>query len=138
MLLLMPAGVVADPKVLSDLELDAITAAGVLVDVSSVAAASGDLTRTATDAKNFAFAAKHLDLGIGFTKGQALACCGDDAEVNVDSAAVGIGDIVHDIAHAVEHDGRPLAYGLSVGFVIAVSLKEYLGTARHKHMTMSD
>jgi len=137
MLLMMPAAVVAEPKVLSDIELDATTAAGILVDVSSVAVALGDLTRVGTDAKTFAFAEKHLDLAIGFTKGQALACCGDDAEVDVGSAAVGIGDIVHGIAHAVQHDGRPLAYGLSVGFIIAVSFGEYFAAVRDKYITFS-
>ena len=124
MSLMMPAGVVAEPKLLSNSELDAITATGVLVNVVSLSTAFGDLTRTGTDAKTFAFAGKHLDLGVGITKGQALACCGENAEVEVGSAVLGIGDIVHGVTHAVDHDGRRLAYGVSVGFVIAISFQE--------------
>jgi hypothetical protein len=126
MLLMMPAGVVAQPKVLSNFELDAITAAGILVDVGSFSAAFGDLTRTRTDARTVAFAGKHLDVGIGTTKGQALACCGENAEVEVGSAVRGIGDIVHGAAHGIEYDGPPLEYGFSMGFVVAVSFEKHL------------
>jgi hypothetical protein len=126
MLLMMPAGVVAQPKVLSNFELDAITAAGILVDVDSFSIAIGDVGRAGTDAKTFAFAGKQLDLGVGVTTGQALACCGENAEVEVGSAVRGIGDIVHGATHGIEHDGRPLAYGFSVGFVVAVSFEKHL------------
>jgi hypothetical protein len=133
--------VVAEPKVLADWELDSITAAGVLVDVSSIAAALGDFANAKTDADTSVFDGKTLDLGVGITMGQVLACCGDDAEVEVGSAAAGIGDIVHGVTHAVEHDGRPLAYGLSVGFVLAVSFeehfaKEHFAMARDEHLAM--
>jgi hypothetical protein len=130
------AGAAGEPTVLSDLELDAVTAAGVLLDVSSIAAALGDFANANTDANTFAFDGKTLDLGVGTTIGQALACCGEDADVEVGSAALGIGDIVHGVTHAVEHDGRPLAYGLSVGFVIALSFKEHPATVRDERVAM--
>jgi hypothetical protein len=138
MLLMMPAGVVAEPKVLSSSALDAITAAGILVNVSSVASAAGNLSRTRTDANTSAFAGKQLDLGVGLTKGRAFACCGKNAEAEVSSAVLGVGDIVHGVTHAVEHDGRPLAYGFSVGFVIAVSFEKHLATVEKLSTARAD
>lgn len=130
------AGAADEPTVLSDLELDAITAAGVLIDVSSIAAALGDFAHTQTDANTFVFGGEHFDVGVGITTGQALACCGDDADVEVGSAVLGIGDIVHGVTHAVEHDGRPLAYGLSLGFVIALSFDRHFALDREEHLAM--
>ena len=40
--MMMPTGVAADPQVLADSELDAVTASGVLVNVNSIANAVGD------------------------------------------------------------------------------------------------
>jgi hypothetical protein len=131
-----PGDAMAEPQVLADWELDSITAAGVLVDVSSIAAALGDFAKAKTDADTFAFGGKHLDLGVGITMGQAIACCGKDADVEVGSVVLGIGDIVHGVTHAVEHDGGPLAYGLSVGFVIAMSFKKHPATVRDEHVAM--
>ena len=66
----------AEPMVLSDFELDAITAAGVFVDVSSMAAAMGDVAAVRTDSDTVARGTEHLTMGIGTTVGEALACCG--------------------------------------------------------------
>jgi hypothetical protein len=137
-LLMLSTGVVAEPKVLSDFELDAITAAGILVDVDSFSMAIGDVGRAGTDAKTSAFAGNQLDLGVGLTHGRAFACCGKNAEVEVGSAVLGIGDIVHGVTHAVEHDGRPLAYGFSVGFVMAVSFAKHLATVEKLSTAQAD
>jgi hypothetical protein len=134
--LMAPGDAMAEPQVLADWELDSITAAGVLVDVSSIAAALGDFAKAKTDANTFAFDGKTLDLGVGITMGQALACCGEEADVEVGSAVLGIGDIVHGVTHAVEHDGRPLAYGLSLGFVIALSFDRHFALDREEHLAM--
>jgi hypothetical protein len=130
LLLMMPAGVVAGPKVLSALELDAVTAGAIAVNVSSVAAAFGDLTHTDTEAKTFAFDGENVDLGVGRTVGQALACCGEEADVEVGSAVFGMGDIVHSSTRAVKHGTRLLVYGLSVGVVVAVSFDRPLAALR--------
>jgi hypothetical protein len=122
--------------VLSEFELDAITAAGVLVDVSSMAAALGDVAAVRTDANTGVFVGKHLAVGVGTTIGQALACCDGDADVAVGSAVVGIGDIVHGTTHSVEHDGRFLDVGLSVGLVVALSFENHSATARDAHLAM--
>ena len=115
------AGLADEAKVLSDRELDSVTAAGVFVDVNSLAAASGDRTRTFTDADTFTIAGKSFDLGVGFTLGKALACCGEEAAVEVDSAVLGVGDIVQGAKQAVKNDNGHLALGVSAGFVVAVS-----------------
>jgi hypothetical protein len=119
------AAVGGEPRVLSDPELATITAAGVLVDVSSVAAALGDLGIAVTDANTRVYGGEQMDVGIGITIGQAFACCGENTDVEVGSSAVGVGDIVHGVAHGVEHEGRLFAYGLSMGFVVALSFDEY-------------
>jgi hypothetical protein len=132
----MTTSAVADERtILSDLELDAITASGVLVDVDSIAAALGDLAHTRTDADTLVIN-EDFDLGVGFTIGQALACCGEDADVEVGSTVLGVGDIVHGTTHHVEHEGRRLAYGLSVGFVLALSFKNSPATVREEHLAM--
>jgi hypothetical protein len=123
--------VAGEPKVLSDLELETITAAGVLVDVNSIAAAFGDSTRSFTDANTSVTEGKSLDLGIGLTTGQALACCGEDASVQISSAVQGVGDIVQRgtrvlrFDDGISDDGISVE-GLSAGFVVAVSFKDPL------------
>jgi hypothetical protein len=132
----MTTSAVADERtILSDLELDAITASGVLVDVDSIAAALGDLAHTRTDADTLVIN-EDFDLGVGFTIGQALACCGEDADVEVGSTVLGVSDIVHGTTHHVEHEGRRLAYGLSVGFVLALSFENPPATVREEHLAM--
>jgi hypothetical protein len=118
--------------------MDSVTAAGVLVDVASFAAALGDAGHARTDASTFVFGGKYLDLGFGITRGRAFACCGEDADVEVDSAVLGIGDIVHGVAHGVEHDGPPLAYGFSVGFVVAVSFENRLAMLAELGAALAD
>jgi hypothetical protein len=73
----------AEPTVMSDFEADAITAAGVFVDVSSMAAAMGDVAAVGTEADTVAIGTEHMAMGIGTTVGEALACCGENAEVEV-------------------------------------------------------
>src|SRR5262245_23786797 len=118
--------VAGEPKVLSDLELETITAAGVLVDVNSIAAGFGDGTRTLTDAQTWVIEGQNFDLGLGLTTGQALACCGEQADVDVGSAVFGVGDIVQYGTRAFKADGGMAAAGLSAGLVVAVSYKDPL------------
>jgi hypothetical protein len=125
-----------EPKVLSNLELETVTAAGVLVDVNSVAAAVGDNTRAVTDTYTSVIE-KNLELGIGFTLGQALACCGENADVEVGSAVLGVGDIVHGGTRGGKLDGGILAGGLSTGFIVAVSFKDPLAMVQDLHSTLT-
>jgi hypothetical protein len=124
--LVLPIGVAAEPRVLGDLELDEVTAAGVFVEVDSVAAALGDRTRTLTDAKTVTFPGSWFDLGIGLTLGHGFACCGEAADVAVGSTADGAGDIVRRGTRAFQdHDGIS-AQGLSTGYVVAISFNQPL------------
>jgi hypothetical protein len=118
------AGVAGEPKVLSELELETVTAAGVLIDVNSVAAVLGHSARAFTDANTTALVGKSLDLGIGLTMGQAFACCGQNTTAAVDSAVLGVGDIVHSGKRILQYNNALTAHGLSAGFVVAVSYKE--------------
>jgi hypothetical protein len=129
------AAVAGEPRVLSDPELATITAAGVLVNVSSVAAALSELGIAVTDANTGVYGGEQMDVGIGITMGQAFACCGENTDVEVGSSALGVGDIVHGAAHGVEHKGSLFAYGLSVGFVLALSFDEY-PVDRDEHRAM--
>jgi hypothetical protein len=125
-----------EPTVLSDLELDAITAAGVLVDVNSFATARGGLALSRTDSDTFVLGGKTFDLGVGRTMGLAFACCNEEAEVVVGSGVVGLGDIAHSITHSVEHDGRFLDVALSAGFVLALSVKRHFAAAWPEHVAI--
>ena len=115
-----------EPAVLSDFDLDAITAAAVSVDVGSIAVTRGDRTRLLTAADTLAVAGEGFDLGVGLTFGHGFACCGDEAEVGVASAAVGVGDIVHSGTRTLKHDDGVVAQGLSAAYVVALSPHEPL------------
>jgi hypothetical protein len=132
------AGGIAQPTVLADSELDSVTAAGVLVNVGSFATALGDFADTRTDANTFVFGGEHFDLGVGITTGQAFACCGEDADVEVGSAVLGIGDIVHGVAHGIEHDRGLPAYGFSVGLVVAISFEKRLAMLEELRAALTD
>jgi hypothetical protein len=133
----MTTSAIADePMVLSDFELDAITAAGTLIDVNSLATALGDFAHTRTDANSLAFNGEDLDLGVAFTIGEALACCGEDADVEVGSEVLGVGDVVHGVTHTVKHRSRDWTWGLSIGFVVAVSFAEHVARNRDQHLAM--
>jgi hypothetical protein len=122
--LMTPAGAAAGPQLLEDQQLDAVTAGGVLVDVSSFAGAFGDRARTLTDAKTFAVIKRNYDLGVGLTFGHGYACCGEPAAVEVGSSVLGVGDIVRRGTRALKYDDNSHAQGLSAGYVVALTFKE--------------
>jgi hypothetical protein len=131
--MMAPTGVAADPQVLADSELDAVTAAGVLVDVSSVAHAVGDHLVADTGAYTVVRAEPVIQVGIGFTEAYASACCDEESDVVVDSIAVGAGDIVHGRRYTAEFRGATynvgegfsyFTYGYSAAFVLAISFED--------------
>jgi hypothetical protein len=132
------ASLADEPTVLSDLELDAVTAAGVFVDVNSFVAGIGNRTRTLTDADTFAVTGERYDLGVGLTLGHAYACCGEDADVEVGSTASGVGDIVRRGTRTFKADDGVSAEGLSAGYVIALSFKEPLLRSREVRPALDD
>jgi hypothetical protein len=120
------AGVAQEATVLTDRDLDAVTAAGVAVDVNSLAAAFGDRTRTLTDADTFTVAGKSFDLGVGLTLAHAYGCCGEEADVEVGSSALGAGEIVRHGTRALKYDDGYSAQGLAAGYVIVLTFNEPL------------
>ena len=97
--------------------MDTVTAAGLVVDVDSIAAALGEFTIARTVADTYVNVAKRF--GIGLTIGEAFACCGEGSQVQVGSAVMGGGDPVSGTTHSAEHDGIFLAYGFSIGLLLA-------------------
>jgi hypothetical protein len=120
------ASLADEPTVLSDLQLDAVTAAGVLADVNSFATGFGNRVLPLTDAETFAVTGKSYDLAVGLTLGHAYACCGEEADVDVGSTASGVGDIVRRGTRTLKADDGISAEGLSAGYVVALSFKEPL------------
>ena len=124
--------------VLSDLDLDAVTAAGVFVDVDSIAVGRGDRTRLLTEADTFAVVGDKFDLGVGITFGHGFACCGEEADVEVGSTVLGVGDLVHRGTRILKHDDGVAAQGLSAGYVVAVSFNEPLRTLQGLRPALAD
>lgn len=132
------ASMAKEPAVLSDFDLDAITAAAVAVDVGSIAVTRGDRTRLFTAADTLAVAGEDFDLGVGLTFGHGFACCGDEAEVGVASAALGVGEIVHSGTRTLKHDDGVVAQGLSAAYVVALSPHEPLLRLRNLRPALAD
>ena len=120
------ASLAEEPTVLSDQELDTVTAAGAFVDVASFAHGFGDRVFPFTDSDTFAITGKSYDLAVGLTLGQAYACCGEAADVDVGSTVTGVGDIVRRGTRYFKADDGISAEGLSAGYVVALSLKDPL------------
>lgn len=107
----MPSVVTAGPQVLRDSELDAVTAAGVLVAVDSTVNAVGDHTVADTNASTSIRGGPFVQVGVGFGDGNAAACCGIESDVALDSTAVGAGDLVFGKTYTVEFRGASYAVG---------------------------
>jgi hypothetical protein len=137
--MMTPTGVAAEPQVLADSALDAVTAAGVLVDVSSVARAVGDHIVADTDAYSSIRTERLVEVGVGFSDGYAAACCGQESDVVLDSTALGAGDRVYSTTYTVEFRGATyavdggftyFAYGYTGAFLLAISFEDGLEILR--------
>ena len=131
--MMTPTGVAAEPQALADSELDAVTAAGVLVAVSSVAHAVGDHIVADTSSYTSVRGGPLIEVGVGFSDGYATACCGEESDVVLDSTAVGVGDLVYGKTYTVEFRGATytvdggfgyFAYGYTGAFLLAISFEE--------------
>jgi hypothetical protein len=131
--MMTPTVVTAEPQVLADSELDAVTAAGVLVAVGSVANAGGDHIAAGTGAHSSVRGGPRLQVGVGFSDGYAAACCGEESDVALGSAAVGAGDFVYSTTYIVEFRGATyavgggfnhFAYGHTAAFLLAISFED--------------
>lgn len=138
--MMSPIAVMAEPKTLTESQMDSLTAAGIHIEVRAFASAFG---RDAI-ARTRAFAAtgiteERIDVGVGFAEGQAFACCGSESDVAVHSRASSSGDIVRSTTYdfelrgaAVTLDGEAsyFAYGYTAAFLVALSLDDRLGTGQ--------
>ncbi len=128
----------AEPELLSDAEMDTITAAGVVIAVDAYAAALGTLALTRTEARTLTSAIqKRIEIGIGFAEGQAYACCDEGASVVVGSSAAGSGDVVSGssfshVFHGAALTGRGtvehFSFGYSAAWLRAASSDTLLGS----------
>ncbi|MGH6918612.1 MAG: hypothetical protein ACREJ0_13025 [Geminicoccaceae bacterium] len=139
--MMTPTAVTAEPQVLADRALDAVTASGVLVNVSSVASAIGDHVVADTSSYTSVDGRHPIEVGIGFSDGYATACCGEESDVALDSTAVGAGDRVYGKTYTVEFRGAAytvgggfgdFAYGYTAAFLLAVSFEDAFETAKQK------
>ena len=112
----------AEPRLLADIEMDAVSAAGVMVDVGAYAQALGTIAFTRTDAR--ALASKPMEgveIGAGFAEGQAFACCGEGSSVTVGSSAAGSGDAVYRKSVSHVFHGAALTDGALKRFTFSYS-----------------
>jgi hypothetical protein len=137
--MITPTVVAAEPQVLGDYALDAVTAAGVLVAVDSVANAVGDHVVASTGAYTSVRTEGLFEVGVGFSDGYAAACCSDESDVMLDSTAVGAGDLVYGKTYTVEFRGGTyaidggftyFAYGYTGAFLLAISFEDGLEMLR--------
>lgn len=115
-----PNAAKAEPQALSAAELDTVTA-GAVVDVDTFAAALGNYANAATDVQTLVIESPWFSAGIGWGIGEAVACCGPVAAVDVRASAHGEGDLVRGRATRLERDNGVLAVGVAAGWVSAIS-----------------
>ena len=106
---------------LTETELDGVSAAGVGVDVETMAFATGQFGQTATDLVTGIVANGPVVIGYGFGVGEAIACCGPDAEVRLGTSLSGTGDYVFQDSFTAYGDHGGLKSGVTNGLVLALS-----------------
>ena len=126
-----PCFAIAEPRLLADAEMDAVTAAGVVVEVDAYARALGRLASTRTDAHALTSRlGDGTEVSAGFAEGHAFACCGKGSSVAVGSSAAGGGDVVYggSFSHvfhgaALTSDGaiQRFAFGYSAALLLTAS-----------------
>ena len=116
-----PLAVQAEPLMLTEIQMDRVTAGGVLVSVEPFAAAYGDFGTAETFAQTNAGRTALFDYGYGFGLGYASACCGPDAAVDVGTAVAGVGDVVGGGTASIIESNGVTAIGTTVGWVAAFS-----------------
>jgi hypothetical protein len=131
---MLPTALMAEPKTLSESQMDSLTAAGIHVEVAAFASAYGRhaVARTRAYAST-GITRDRIDVGVGFAEGQAFACCGSESEVAVHSTASSTGDVVHSTTYAFKLRGAALtlegeasyfAYGYTAAFLVALSFED--------------
>jgi hypothetical protein len=86
----------AEPRLLANVEMDTVTAAGVVVDVRAYAHALGAIAHTRTDARALTSLIEGgIEIGAGFAEAQAYACCHIGSLLVAGSSAAGSGDVAY-------------------------------------------
>lgn len=116
-----PATAAPQPMALTVAELDRVTAAGVSVDIETLAFATGQFGQTETDLVTGVVSRGPLVLGYGFGSGEAVACCGPDAEVRLDTIATGTGSYVFEDTFTAYANNGGVKSGITNGLVLALS-----------------
>jgi len=116
-----PVAVRAEPLMLTEIQMDRVTAGGVAVSVEPFAAARGDFGSAETYALTNVGRTGLFEYGYGIGRGFATACCGPDAAVEVGTAVAGVGDVVGGGTARIVHDNGIAATGATVGWVAAFS-----------------
>ncbi len=101
--------------------MDQVSAAGVGVDLDVAALASGQFGETDTNAITGVVANGPRVIGYGFGSGEAIACCGDDADVQLDVTASGEGEYVFSDTYTAYGSDGVRKFGVAQGIVLALS-----------------
>jgi hypothetical protein len=121
----------AGPKILTESQLDRVTAGAIGVDALAVAQASGDYAFAQSRSSALVGTINdRIEFGVGFAEGLAFACCSRRSEVTVHSTATSTGRIVHRATYAFKFRGAIagradqvsyFAYGYTAAFLVALS-----------------
>jgi hypothetical protein len=129
-----PVAVMAGPNVLTESQMDGVTAGGIRVDAIAFARASGHYA--IAQGRSYALASTvndRIGVGVGFAEGLAFACCSRQSEVAVYSTVTSTGQIVHSATYAFKFRGAIagradqvsyFAYGYTAAFLLALSFDE--------------
>ena len=109
------------PTILTALDMDRVSAAGVSVEIESSALVSGSSGQANTDVITGVVALGPKQVGYGFGAGEAVACCGGDGDVQLDITASGMGDYVFEDTHTVYGSDGVTKFGISQGIVLVLS-----------------
>ena len=111
----------AEPMTLTPDQMDNVTAGAASVDVVSLAGSKGQSGAADTSTFVRLVNTRWVQVGFGVGTAQALACCGDGADVGVGAKGIGAGDHVFSTEHVVVHHGNGFAHGVAVATVFVVS-----------------
>jgi hypothetical protein len=124
----------AGPKILTESEMDGVTAGAIGVEAIAFARASGDHALAQSRSNALAGTINdRIEFGVGFAEGLAFACCSRQSEVTVHSTASSTGQIVHSATYAFKFRGAIagpsdqvsyFAYGYTAAFLVALSFDE--------------
>ncbi|MEZ5934151.1 MAG: hypothetical protein R3F54_19880 [Alphaproteobacteria bacterium] len=109
------------PVELSAYQMDRVSAAGVSVDITTSGLAKGQYGEVSTDVLTGIVGLGPRQIGYGFGSGDAVACCGDDSEVVLDTTASGTGDYVFTDTYTAYGGDGVTKTGVTQGIVLVLS-----------------